>query len=96
MSEITRGDMYLRMLLIRGAKFAVMTAHTRDDPISKWVRQLREKSGWQKAAVALAYKNARILWAMFVRGKPFYARHVGVKPGKLAAVMPVVMATALA
>ena len=91
-----RGDMYLRMLLIQGAKSAVMTAHTRDDPISKWVHQLREKSGWQKAAVALANKNARILWAMFVRGKPFDARHVSVKPGQLAAVMPVAMATALA
>ena len=91
-----RGDMYVRMLLIQGAKSAVMTAHKRDDPISKWVHQLREKSGWQKAAVALANKNARILWAMFVRGKPFDARHVSVKPGQLAAVMPVAMATALA
>lgn len=76
-----RGDMYLRMLLIQGAKSAVMTAHLRDDPISKWAHQLREKSGWQKAAVALANKNARILWAIFVHGKPFDARHVSVKPG---------------
>ena len=49
-----RGDMYLRMLLIQGAKSAVMTAHKREDPISRWVHGLREKSGWQKAAVALA------------------------------------------
>ena len=61
--------------------------------VSKWAHQLREKPGWQKAAVALALalalanKNARILWAMFVRGKPFDARHVSVKPGQLAAVM---------
>ena len=75
-----RGDMYLRMLLVQGAKSAVMTAHKRDDPISCWVQQLREKSGWQKAAVALANKNARILWAVFVRGKSFDARHVSVKP----------------
>ena len=60
--------------------------------VSKWVHQLREKSGWQKAAVALANKNARILWAMFVRGKPFDARHVSVKPGQLATVMPGAMA----
>jgi transposase len=53
-----RGDMYLRGLLIQGAKSAVMTAHKRDDPISKWLYQLREKSGWQKAAVAMANKNA--------------------------------------
>jgi transposase len=75
-----RGDMYLRMLLIQGAKSAVMNAHKRDDPISQWAHQLKEKSGWQKAVVALANKNARILWAVFVRGQPFDARHVSVKP----------------
>ena len=75
-----RGDMYLRMLLIQGAKSAVLTAHKREDPISRWVHGLREKSGWQKAAVALANKNARILWAVFVRGRAFDAHHVSVKP----------------
>ena len=75
-----RGDTYLRTLLIQGAKSIVLTAHKRDDPISRWARQLREKSGWQKAVVALANKNARILWAVFVRGKPFDAHHVSVKP----------------
>lgn len=86
-----RGDMYLRMLLIQAAKSAVMTAHRRDDAISKWAYQLREKSGWQKAAVALANKNARILWAVFVRGKPFDARHVSVKPGASPNQVPQVM-----
>ena len=76
-----RGDMYLRMLLIQAAKSAVMTAHKRDDPISAWVFKLREKSGWQKAVVALANKNARILWAVMTKAKPFDARHVSVKPG---------------
>jgi transposase len=75
-----RGNIYLRTLLIQGARTAVLTAHKRDDPISKWACQLREKSGWQKAAVALANKNARIVWAMFVRGVPFDARYVSVKP----------------
>ena len=75
-----RGDMYVRSLLIQAAKSAVMTAHKRDDPISKWVHHLREKSGWQKAAVALANKNARILWAVMTKGKPFDARHISVKP----------------
>ena len=75
-----RGDMYLRMLLIQGAKSAVLTAHKRDDPISRWAHALREKSGWQKAVVALANKNARILWAVMTKGKPFDARHVSVMP----------------
>ena len=76
-----RGDMYLRMLFVQGAKSAVMTAHKRDDPISRWVHQLREKSGWQKAAVALANKNARILWAVMTKGQAFDACHVSIKPG---------------
>ena len=75
-----RGDMYLRTLLIQGAKSIVQSAQKRDDPISKWALKIREKSGWQKAVVALANKNARILWAVFVRGKAFDANHVSVKP----------------
>ena len=75
----------MRTLLIQGAKSAVTSAHKRDDPISRWVCQLREKSGWQKAAVALANKNARILWAVFVRGKAFDPRHVSIKPGAVIA-----------
>jgi transposase len=76
-----RGDTYLRSLLIQGAKSAVMTAHKRTDPISKWAAALRDRAGWQKAAVALANKNARILWAVMTRGEAFDARHVSVKPG---------------
>ena len=34
-----------------------------------------------KAAVALANKNARILWAVMTKGEAFDARHVSVKPG---------------
>jgi transposase len=75
-----RGDTYLRTLLIQGAKSAVMTAHRRQDKISQWALALRERSGWQKAVVALANKNARILWAVMTRGQAFDANHVGVKP----------------
>ena len=43
-----RGDEYLRTLLIQGAKSAVMTAHERNDPISKWTVQLKERVGLAK------------------------------------------------
>jgi transposase len=76
-----RGDTYLRSLLIQGAKSAVMTAHKRSDPISKWAAALRDRAGWQKAVVALANKNARILWAVMTKGDAFDARHVSVRPG---------------
>ncbi|HEY4083437.1 MAG TPA: IS110 family transposase [Burkholderiaceae bacterium] len=58
-----RGDQYLRRLLVFGAKAALREAPRRDDPVSKWAVQLRERVGWSKAAVALANKNARIIWS---------------------------------
>jgi transposase len=79
-----RGDMYLRMLLIQAARSAVMSADRRSDPISKWVQRLRERSGWQVAAVALANKNARILWAVMSKGRDFDPHHVSVQPGRPA------------
>jgi transposase len=62
-----RGSNYLRTLLIQGAKSVVLTGKHNDDPISQWVQRLRERCGWQKAVVALANKNARILWAVMTR-----------------------------
>ena len=75
-----RGDTDLRTLLIQGAKSAVMTAHRRPDKISQWAVALRERSGRQKAVVALANKNARILWAVMTRGEAFDVNHLSVKP----------------
>ena len=89
-----RGDNYLRSLLIQGAKSAMMTAHKRSDPISQWAAALRERVGWQKAAVALANKNARILWAVMTRGEAFNPRHVSVKPGASTPVPTPTPATA--
>jgi transposase len=75
-----RGDDYLRTLLIQGAKAAVMSAHKREDPISRWLVQLKERIGWQKACVAMANKNARILWSVLTREKAYNPNHVSVKP----------------
>ena len=47
----------------------VMTVHKRSDPIAKWAAALRDRAGWQKAAVALANKNARMLWAVMTKGE---------------------------
>ena len=75
-----RGDDYLRTLLIQGAKAAVMSADKRDDPTSRWLAQLTARVGWQKACVAMANKNARILWAVMTREEGFDSKHVSVKP----------------
>lgn len=76
-----RGDNYLRTLLIQGAKAALFKGINNVDPISQWVQRLRERCGWQKAAVALANKNARILWAVMTKNKRYDAHHVSIPPG---------------
>jgi transposase len=59
-----RGDTQLRVLLIHGARTAIKRAHTKDDRRSKWVTAIKERRGYNKATVALANKNARIIWAL--------------------------------
>lgn len=81
-----RGDDYLRTMLIQGAKSAVMNAGKRKDRISLWLVQLKERVGWQKAVVALANKNARILWAVLTRRQTFDPDHVPIRPDLV--VMP--------
>jgi hypothetical protein len=70
-----RGSFYLRTLLIQGAKAIALTRQY-DNPIFLWVQKLRERAGWQKAVVALANKNARILWAVMTREKRYDAQHI--------------------
>lgn len=65
MGSITkRGDLYLRKLLIIGARNALTAASGKDDAVSKWAIQLKERIGWPKACVALANKNARMIWSV--------------------------------
>ena len=74
-----RGSVYLRTKLIQGAKSIVLTRQY-DNPIFLWVQKLRQRAGWQKAVVALANKNARILWAVMTREKRYDAHHVSSIP----------------
>jgi transposase len=59
-----RGDRYLRTLMIHGAHAALGKAAGKQDPRSRWLASLRQRRHPNIAAVALANKNARIVWAM--------------------------------
>lgn len=60
-----RGDAYLRTQLIHGARAVLRHAPGKTDPLSVWLQQLARRCGANKAAVALANKNARRLWAIW-------------------------------
>lgn len=64
-----RGDRYLRTLLIHGARATLRHVERKRDPHSRWVRRLMERRGPNIAAVALANKNARVLWALLTRDR---------------------------
>jgi transposase len=65
-----------------------MTAGKRSDRISQWLVQLKERVGWHKAAVALANKNARILWAVLTRDEAFDPDHVPQPPAARCCLRP--------
>lgn len=66
-----RGDKHLRTLLVHGARAVVRVAAGRSDPFSRWVNALRERRGVNRTIVAVANKNARIIWAMLRRDSEF-------------------------
>jgi len=55
-----RGDKYIRKLLVHGGRSEVQFAKKRDN---SWLLRLRERRGFNRAAVAQANKNARKIWA---------------------------------
>lgn len=59
-----RGDKYLRRLLIHGARSVIQRVDNKTDHRSHWLKQLKARRGYNRACVALANKNARIIWAL--------------------------------
>jgi len=72
LGRITKqGDKYLRTLLIHGTRAVLAALRDKQDRTSCWLRELIVRRGYKRAAVALAAKNARIIWAMLVRGEAY-------------------------
>ena len=71
------GDTYLRTLLIHGARSVLLAARSAQrrgltlDRLRTWALDLQERRGHNKAAVALANKLARIVWASWRHERDF-------------------------
>ena len=74
-----RGDSYLRTLLIHGARSVIRFAETRQEK-NAWLVSLIGRRNKNIAAVALANKNIRIIWAMMTKGEKFNPSHVSEAP----------------
>ena len=69
-----RGNVYLRCLLIQGAKSVIRNLETgeKDNPYYKWIRNLLARGVHRnKAAVALANKHVRMIWALLKHDREF-------------------------
>ena len=69
-----RGDSYLRTLLIHGGRAVVRCAHKHEDKRSKWIGEVEQRRGKNITAVAVANKNARIVWALLTKKEDYQAK----------------------
>jgi transposase len=77
-----RGDTYLRTLLIHGARAVIRVAERKAGHADSWLARLMGRRNKNVAAVALANKNARTVWALLTHGRDYQADY---KPERAAA-----------
>src|SRR5215475_8984856 len=72
-----QGDVYVRTLLVHGARAALLAAHRRQrtghppDRLRQRALACQRQRGHNVATVALANRMARIIWATWKHGRPF-------------------------
>nr|WP_244501401.1 hypothetical protein [Sphingomonas gellani] len=67
-----RGNIYLRTLLIHGARAALPSLSEAETPLGRWLKAMLERGVHRNAVVvALADKLARIAWATLRNGTTF-------------------------
>ena len=71
-----RGDTYLRVLLIHGARSVIHHSQDKDDRLSQWVTRLAARRHTNVAAVAMANKTTRMAWAMLRNGTDYQPARV--------------------
>ncbi len=68
-----RGDGYLRMLMIHGARSVIRVAERKTTSTDNWSKEMLKRRHKNVAAVARANKNARVVWALLAHGRDYDA-----------------------
>ena len=76
-----RGDTYLRTLLIHGARSAILAAQRKALQEDSWLAKLLQRRNPNVAAVALANKNARVVWALLAKGGTYRKEPAAIAAG---------------
>ena len=72
-----RGDTYLRTLLIHGGRAIIRCAALKPPQANSWLARLLARRHKNVATVALANKNARIVWALLAHDREFRVDYAG-------------------
>jgi transposase len=75
-----RGDVYLRTMLIHGARSVIAQIERKPDQADEWLKKLLARRNKNIAAVALAAKNARIAWALLAHERGYQRDYVATRP----------------
>ncbi len=75
-----RGDTYLRTMLIHGARSVLLHLKSHPDRADGWLARVATRRNPNIAAVALANKNARTVWALLAHGRDYQAGYRSVNP----------------
>jgi transposase len=70
-----RGNIYLRKILVHGARAAVLRIKRDRAPIGAWMNALESRAPRNVLIVAMANKLARIAWAVLSSGEEYRAQH---------------------
>jgi transposase len=73
-----RGDKYLRTLLIHGARSVLRYVASKTDARSRWLQELIARRGYNRAAVALANKNARVIQVLLSSEDAYHPKGIAV------------------
>jgi transposase len=76
-----RGDCYLRTLLIHGARAVIRVSERKIDQADGWLTRIVARRNKNVATVALANKNARIVWALLAHDREFQADYAPAVAG---------------
>jgi transposase len=73
-----RGNVYLRRMLIHGARAVLLRVKYDTGGFGQWVHRLAQRAPRNKVVVAIANKLARMAWAVLSSGKDY--RHQPLQP----------------
>jgi transposase len=65
------GDRHIRTLLIHGARATMRHSKNKTDKRSQWIQKKIETRGVNKTCVAIANKNARIIWNLLAKNERY-------------------------